>query len=292
MEKTVQLVSVHGGHSGEFCGHATDALADVVQAYVDAGFAWACLTEHMAPPGRHAIPADEGLDLAALNERFRGYFEQARRLQRSRAGEIDLYVGFETEACSGYLPAVRGAIEMFTPDVVVGSVHHVGDILFDYSPENYQTAVAKAGGIVEFYCAYFDAQLELIDAVRPDVVGHFDLVRLFDADYPQRWLEPAIRERALRNLQRIAELDLVLDFNVRALAKGQPEPYVSAPWLKRAMELGIALAPGDDSHGVETVGRHVEQGIALLQSAGASTNWRRPGRRDGRVVKAVPSRPG
>ena len=276
----MQLVSVHGGHSGEFCGHATDALADVVQAYVDAGFAWACLTEHMAPPGRHAIPADEGPDLAALQERFRRYFEQARRLQRSRAGEIDLYVGFETEACSGYLPAVRDAIERYAPDVVVGSVHHVGDILFDYSAENYQAAVAKAGGIVAFYCAYFDAQLELIDAVRPDVVGHFDLVRLFDADYPQRWRVPAIRERALRNLQRIAELDLVLDFNVRALAKGQPEPYVSAPWLKRAVELGIALAPGDDSHGVETVGRHVEQGIELLQSAGASTNWRRPARRD------------
>ena len=276
MESKVQLVSVHGGHSGEFCGHATDTLAEVVQAYVDAGFAWACLTEHMAPPGRHAVAPDEGLDLAGLRERFRRYFAQARRLQESRAGEIDLYVGFETEACSGYLDAVRDAVETFAPDVVVGSVHHVGDILFDYSPANYRAAVAKAGGIVEFYCAYFDLQLEIIDALRPDVVGHFDLVRLFDADYRQRWRVPAIRERALRNLQRIAELDLVLDFNLRALAKGQAEPYLSAPWLERALELGIAIAPGDDSHGVETVGLHIERGIELLQSAGASTDWRRP----------------
>ena len=101
-------------------------------------------------------------------------------------------------------------------------------------------------------------------------------MRLFDADYMQRWEVPAIRERALRNLERIAELDLVLDFNLRALAKGQPEPYVSAPWLRRAVELGIALAPGDDSHGVATVGLHVERGIELLQAAGASTDWRRP----------------
>ena len=272
----VELVSVHGGHSGEFCAHAVDSLADVVQAYIDAGFAWVCLTEHMVPPNALAVPEDESIGLRAIGERFRRYFAEARRLQAERAGEIDIYVGFETEACAGYAEAVQGAIDEFAPDVVVGSVHHVGDILFDYSPANYQAAVARAGGIVEFYCAYFDRQLELVDAFRPQVVGHFDLVRLFDADYMQRWDVPAIRERALRNLERIAELDLVLDFNLRALAKGQPEPYVSAPWLRRAVDLGIALAPGDDSHGVATVGLHVERGIELLQAAGASTDWRRP----------------
>lgn len=272
----VELVSVHGGHSGEFCAHAEDSLADVVGAYVDAGFSWVCLTEHMAPPTTLAIPADESTGMSALGARFRRYFAEARRLQAERAGEIDIYVGFETEACSGYVDAVQAAKDEFAPDMLVGSVHHVGDILFDYSPANYRAAVECAGGIVAFYCAYFDLQLELIDAFRPQVVGHFDLVRLFDPDYPQRWTVPAIRERALRNLARIAELDLILDFNLRALAKGQREPYPSTPWLQRAVELGIALVPGDDSHGVDAVGLHIERGIEMLRAAGASTAWRRP----------------
>ena len=273
----VDLVSVHGGHSGQFCGHASDSLSEVVQAYIDAGFAWVCLTEHMAPPAAAVIPEDEAaLSLAQLAMRFRRYFAEARRLQQARAGEIDIYVGFETEGCDGYEQAVRAAIDEFQPDVVVGSVHHVKNILFDYSPQHYAQAVAAAGGIVELYCAYFDRQLELIETFRPAVVGHFDLVRLFDGDYPQRWQVPAIRQRALRNLDRIKALDLTLDFNVRALAKGQPEPYVSAPWLRRAVELGIPLAPGDDSHGVATVGLNIDAGIEALKAAGADCRWRRP----------------
>ena len=273
----IDLVSVHGGHSGEFCGHATDTLADVVQAYVDAGFAWACLTEHMPPPTRAAIPEDEAeWDLPALGTRFRRYFAEARRLQVARRDEITLYVGFETEACRGYQAAVRAAKRAFAPDLVVGSVHHVGEILFDYSEANYRRAVAAAGGIENFYCAYFDRQLELVNAIRPAVVGHFDLVRIFDADYAERWQVPAIAERARRNLARIAELGLILDFNVRALAKGQPEPYPAAPWLREALALGIDVVPGDDSHGVATVGRHMGEAIARLQAAGASCRWRRP----------------
>lgn len=273
----VELVSVHGGHSGQFCGHATDALSDVVQAYIDAGFAWVCLTEHMAPAASALIPEDEApLSVAQLSVRFKRYFAEARRLQRTRKSELAIYVGFETEAWDGYQEAVRGVIDEFEPDMVVGSVHHVANIPFDYSAAHYRRAVAAAGGIVELYCAYFDRQLELIETFRPAVVGHFDLVRLFDPDYPQRWQTPAIRQRALRNLTRIKALDLMLDFNVRALTKGQPEPYVSAPWLRHAVELGIPLAPGDDSHGVATVGANVAAGIDILLAAGADCAWRRP----------------
>lgn len=272
----VDLVSVHGGHSGEFCGHAEDTLADVVQAYIDRGFRWVCLTEHMTPPDSRLIPADETLDLDALRLRFGRYFAEARRLQAERAEEIDIYVGFETEGCRGYRRTVQAAIDEFSPDMIVGSLHHVANVPFDYSEQEYERAVRHAGGIVELYCAYFDRQLELIDAFRPSVVGHFDLVRVFDGDYQVRWQVAAIRDRVRRNLARIAEENLILDFNVRALAKGQREPYLSAPWLRRAVELGIPLVPGDDSHGVATVGLNVERGIEILKAAGATTDWRRP----------------
>ena len=285
----VELVSVHGGHSGEFCGHATDSLSDVVQAYVDAGFRWVCLTEHMAPSRADLIPADDApLDVEGINARFRRYFAEARRLQRAWAGVIDIYVGFETEAFSGYREPVAAAIDAFRPDLIVGSVHHVSDVPFDDSPESYRLAVDRAGGIEAFYCAYFDRQLELIEAFRPEVVGHFDLARILDPDYRKRWQVSAIRERAHRNLKRIAELDLVLDFNVRALMKGQPEPYVSEPWLKRAVELGVALVPGDDSHGVVTVGACIDRGVETLHAAGAPTNWRRPVRMKPDVDEALP----
>ena len=216
-------VSVHGGHSGSYCGHAADALADIVARYAALGFEWVCLTEHMPTENPAHMPAEEvaeGLDVAAFQRRIDAYFEEARRLQAAYAGEMDILVGFETEAYTGYEAEVARLIARHDPDVIVGSVHHVHDILFDASLADYQRAARISGGIEQLYCDYFDRQLELIERFRPAVVGHFDLIRLHDPHYRERWEVASVRDRALRNLERVKELGLILDLNMRALSKG------------------------------------------------------------------------
>ena len=276
--RNIDRVSVHGGHSGGYCCHAQDDLASVVAEYARQGFKWAGLTEHMAASADF-LPAEEraaGLDAAAVAQRFAAYFAEAHRLQAQYADRLELFVAFETEAYSGYLDEVRAVVERFAPQYLVGSVHHVNDVPFDASKRDYGRAVAAAGGLTALYCDYFDLQLELIEALRPAVVGHFDLVRIHDADYLQTLARPAVWRRAERNLKRIAALDLIVDFNVRALAKGQPEPYVAAPLLRLAKSLGVRMAPGDDSHGVATVGLGLDQGMARLLEFGFSADWPRP----------------
>ena len=103
-----------------------------------------------------------------------------------------------------------------------------------------------------------------------------DLVRIYDSDYPRRLRLPSVQRRVRRNLERIRDLDLILDFNLRALERKAPEPYVSAPILALAGEMGIAAVPGDDSHGVANVGRYMTEGIRSLETAGFDTAWRRP----------------
>ncbi len=272
-------VSVHGGHSGTYCSHAVDALQDVVERYIALGFDWICLTEHMPTENPQLIQPEEvaaGFDIASLQRRFEAYFAEARRLAERHRGQIDILVGFEAEAHSGYQSEVTRLIRYLEPDMIVGSVHHLHDILFDGTLQDYERAARLSGGIEAMYCDYFDRQLELIETFEPAVVGHFDLIRLHDRDYLERWEVPKIRDRALRNLQRIKDLGLILDLNVRALAKGATEPYISSPWLEVAVREGIDIAPGDDSHGVESVGRHVDAGIDALLAHGGSTNWRKP----------------
>lgn len=272
----VDYVSVHGGHSGEFCGHAVDPLADVVDAYERAGYTWFCLTEHMAPMDDRFIPDDERtLTTSDLEERFRRYFAEARRLQ-AEPRRAEIFVGFETEAFSGYVETVTALIEEHQPDVIVGSVHHVHDEPFDCSPAYYDRAIERAGGIEALYCDYFDLQLELINALEPTIVGHFDLIRIFDPDYKDRWTVPAIRERAIRNLDRIGQIGAILDLNVRAMSKGADEPYLAAPWLSYAIDNGLKIAPGDDSHGVTSVAANIDRGIDALVEAGGHTDWPRP----------------
>ena len=273
---TVKLVSVHGGHSGQFCSHSRDRLEEMVVKYIDQGFAWVGITEHMPAVCDEMVPPEEvaaGLDAQGDLERFADYMATGRALQLKYEKEIGLFIGFETEAYDGYRPFVQMLLDRFQPDYIVGSVHHINNLFIDATPELFAQTAALSGGIDQLYCDYFDKQLELIEAFRPAVVGHFDLVRLLDPDYKSRIQKPPIWQRICRNLKQIKHHNLTLDFNVRALDKGQDEPYISHDILRQARELDISVIPGDDSHGVAGVGRHVPAGIGYLQRAGFDTNW-------------------
>jgi histidinol-phosphatase (PHP family) len=273
------LVSVHGGHSGQFCHHATDTLEEIVRSYIDHGFSWVGITEHIPGAQAHLLYPDQkeaGLTPALLFDTFAAYILECRRLQEKYATEIKVYVAMEIETWSGYEEFIPFLMERFRPDYIVGSVHFVDDLGFDYSCEQYQETAKAVGGLDSLYCRYFDQQYEMIKLLNPSVVGHFDLVRLFDPKYRQRLLKPDIARRIRRNLQLIKEQDLILDYNLRALLKGAQEPYISESILHLARELEIAVVPGDDSHGLSSIGVNMEKAIVTLQKFGFSTDWKTP----------------
>lgn len=271
-------VSVHGGHSGQFCHHAKDSLEAVVQAYIAAGFTWAGITEHMPPlddSKRYYDEADSKIAATTLQAQFKGYFAECRRLQALYAGQIKLYTAFETETYTGSGAFVKQLIAETRPDYVVGSVHHVGDIGIDETPALYAAAAAKAGGLEGLYCQYFDAQHAMLQDLQPAVVGHIDLIRIFDPDYAHTLTQPAVWTRIERNLAFIARQGLIMDFNLRGFDKAT-EQYPSMPVLRRALELGVRVVPGDDSHGVSSVGRNYDKGVALLAELGHPCRWAEP----------------
>ena len=273
-------VSVHGGHSGQFCLHAADTLEAIVQAYSEKGYAWVGITEHMPPVDDRFLYPEErqaGLTTERLDQRFEQYMSEARRLKEKYKNRMEILVAFETEGYSGSLTAVKRLVARFRPDFFVGSLHHLFDIPFDYSPDEYERARSLAGSVTSLYCRYFDRQLDLIEALRPPVVGHFDLIRIFDRDYSRTLRDATVWQRIERNLKRIADLGLILDFNTAALRKGAGEPYLSEPVLIRARELGIAVVPGDDSHGIDTVGAGFAESVSILKRLGFPLQWAKPG---------------
>jgi len=272
-------VSVHGGHSGQFCSHAKDSLEEVILAYIDHGYSWVGITEHMPPVSDAYVYPEErkaGLNADALLRRFTEYMVVCRRLQEKYADRIQILVGFESEYYDGSIDLARKLIDRFSPDYVVGSVHHVKEISFDESPAIYQKAVDRCGGVDGLYAAYFDQQYDMIKDLRPEVVGHLDIIRIYDPEYHQRLGKPDIWAKIVRNLKLVRRLDLILDYNLRPLTRGEKEPYLSKPILHTAIDMGIAVVPGDDSHGTVTIGMHMSTAIEMLQAAGADTNWRKP----------------
>jgi histidinol-phosphatase (PHP family) len=69
---------------------------------------------------------------------------------------------------------------------------------------------------------------------------------------------------------------MIMDVNVRAITKGAVEPYPTKSILRQAIEIGIPVVPGDDSHGVDTVGLNIDRAFEALRGLGADMNWHRP----------------
>jgi len=274
-----ELVSIHGGHSGEFCCHAADTLEEIIKTYIRKGFDWVGITEHMPPVSDKWLLDDEiaaNMNTAIMVERFANYIKTCRTLQKKYADAIKIFVAFETETYPGTVEYVKKLVTDYQPDYFVGSVHHIEGICFDETPEGYQRSVELTGSLDNLYVNFFDIQHEMLMALEPPVVGHFDNIRIHDPDYPERILKPEIWSRINRNLELIQSMGSIMDMNLRSLLKGASEPYISKAILLRAKELGIDVVPGDDSHGVTTAGLNVDKGIKVLQDLGFDTNWKKP----------------
>lgn len=275
----MQFVSIHGGHSGQFCHHAKDRLEDIVRKYIDYGYAWVGITEHAPGISQELLYPDEqaaGFTPVSMEATFADYMVECRRLQKKYESDIAIYTAFEIETYSGYEEFVPYLIQKYKPDYIVGSLHFVDDLGFDYSREQYMECARQLGGLDAMYCRYFDQQYRMLEELKPAVVGHFDLVRIFDEGYKTRLRQKEIWQRIERNLEFIRNEQLIMDYNVRSLKKGAEEPYISGPILDLCLEMQISVVPGDDSHRVTDIHQHTEKAINILKTKGFNTNWPRP----------------
>lgn len=108
----------------------------------------------------------------------------------------------------------------------------------DYDRPMYEEARKKAGGTDErLFEDYFDAQLDMLEQLKPLVVGHFDLIRLKSDDMERSFTTwPGVWSKILRNLDFIASYGGMLELNSAALRKGMTEPYPKAEICKVRMQ--------------------------------------------------------
>jgi histidinol-phosphatase (PHP family) len=165
----------------------------------------------------------------------------------------------------------------------------VHTIPIDYDTSFYVQARDVAGGKDErLFEDYFDAQFAMLEALKPPVIGHFDLIRL-KSDDPERSFQqwPQVWCKILRNLDYVAGYGGLLELNFASLRKGMSEPYpkleicrVSKPrhgvalgrvvpngW-QAFLEKGGRFCLSDDSHGVDQVALNYHSALDFLGQAG------------------------
>ena len=261
--------SYHSAHSGEFCRHAKGTLESVVERAVELGFTHYGLSEH-CPRYRPEDLFDDEADLAPedLQRIFQDYAREATRLRDAYQGQIELLVGFETErlppdSWPEKMRALRSSADF---EYLIGSVHDVGGESIDYSPERTAKVAESVGGREALQIRYFEALAELVETLRPEVVGHIDLVRKFDG--PSAHFGPRVWPAIEAVLEAARAAGSVLDVNSGAFRRGLSPVYPLPAILERARAVGVGVTLGDDGHGAHDVGAGLDACMQAIRAAG------------------------
>jgi histidinol-phosphatase (PHP family) len=229
------------------------------------------LTEHMPRHDLDRYPeeVDTSLEKQLANEG--AYVKEALRLREEYKAQIEIPVGFEAEWIRPESQElIEASIKKHPYDFFIGSVHHVHTVPIDYDHDMYRDARGRAGGTDErLFEDYFDAQYEMLKAMKPPVVGHFDLIRL-KSDDPDGGFESmkGVWSRILRNLDLIAGYGGILEINSAAVRKGMREPYPNGEICQAALPKKIRFCLSDDSHGIDQVAHSYGQVLQFLDKMG------------------------
>ncbi|PVU99177.1 hypothetical protein BB559_000939 [Furculomyces boomerangus] len=232
-------------HSGEFCLHASGKLEEVIMQAISLGFKVIGLSEH-APRNRTEDLYPEEVNVEYLAESFSNYVLEARKLKTKYKDQIEILIGMETEWILGGISDNQiGFLKEFDLEFIVGSLHHVKGIPIDFSKELYTKAIEVCGGINLLYENYFQEQFDMVDKLRPDIIGHFDLIRMFGDGHP---LSSKAYEIVNRTVDLAISYGALFEINSRAYKKSLPYPYPHPDVLKIIIDKGGKLTVSDDSH--------------------------------------------
>lgn len=265
-------VSLHGGHSSDYCDHAFSPLREMLDAAVAYGYETFGVSEHCPRAGEAFLYPTElelGWTVETLYEKFDQYARDMTAIQQEYEGRLRVLRGFETEVVpeDRYIEIMLGLREKYAFEYMVGSVHHIQGSMIDFDQSTFLQVADQLGGVENLAVRYYEQVGEMVSALQPEVVGHFDLIRKCAPDEASV-TTPAVKRTAFKVLEVIKEAGSILDINTAAYRKGLGRPYV-APWLlDAALQLGIPMCFGDDSHCVADVGAGIDDARQYLLQHG------------------------
>ncbi|ODQ77632.1 hypothetical protein BABINDRAFT_41297 [Babjeviella inositovora NRRL Y-12698] len=277
----------HHSHSGDYVSHATDTLESITTKATAMGFHTYCLTEHMPRlHSKHLYPEEEEKNYTIRNlaENYANFHKHSQAIRtRSLSSPTKFLVGFEVEGIDlEHVEYAQKLREQYPVDMVVGSVHYVSSIPIDFDLKMWKEARAANGGSTrKLYKAYFDLQYEILVRLKPEVVGHFDLIRLLtpgeefdtetekllkDISLERDW--PDVWEAVLRNIDFIVFYGGLVEFNASAIRKGWATPYPQEDITRAIIDAGGHFCLSDDAHAVSQVGLNYKVVLNYIDTVG------------------------
>jgi len=209
---------------------------------------------------KQAIKKDIGIygfsDQAPMNydPKYRMNFEDMKRyenwinsLKEKYKDKIKILTGYEVD----FTPFVDKKVLERKVDYLIGSIHFLDNWGFD-NPEFLSQWQDR--DVDDIYKEYFKLVEELANSRYFDIVGHLDLIKVFN-------FKPKtdIKIVAKRAIEAIADNKLVIEINSAGIRKKVNEPYPSISLLEMIKNSNIDITFGSDAHNPKQVGFYIKE---------------------------------
>ncbi len=208
---------------------------------------------------------DFKLDCCIRPPAFQAYIDEIRRLQKKYADQIEIYLGMEFDGFS----TVENR-EVY--DYILGDSHYLklgGEIytVDDSAEEQLSTIKKHFGGEKNAYAkAYFETYTDSIHRLKPDILGHFDLLTKFNV-FDET--DPVYRKLALDALSDSLKVTPLIEMNTGAMSRRFKETPYPAPFiLKEILAQGGKVVLNSDSHNKDHLIYYFDESIEILKSVG------------------------
>jgi histidinol-phosphatase (PHP family) len=185
------------------------------------------------------------------------YVSHIKKL-RKRSRGVKIRTGLEVDYFPGMEKVIYDFIGKLEIDYVIGSVHYLTEKSVDSNPEYYRDQ-----NFDDVFKKYFDFVNEAVASGLFDIIGHCDLVRIFN-------LKPSFDPEYLyRNLAENMKIhDVAFEINTNGRNKKVGDFYPDRRFLKIFADEKIPVCVNSDAHFPERIGQFFDEAYSLLKDAG------------------------
>jgi len=231
------------------CNHAEGTIDEYIDRAIELGVDIYGFAEHapMDFDGHYRLGFEEMSD----------YSREILEAKERYKNQIQILIGYEMDYLKEYMD--RRVLDA-PVDYLIGSIHFLDKWGFD-NPEFIGGWESRS--IDDIWQEYFDAIEAMAKTGYFNIVGHFDLIKVFKY-MPSK----DIRLMSHKSLKAIKKSGMAIELNTAGLRKPIKEIYPSQSLLEVAYELNIPITFSSDAHAVEQVGFGYEEARELAIKVG------------------------
>jgi len=251
-----------------FCDGSSEPEKYVLEA-ISMGFTALGFSAH-AP-----LPFETAWNLAQAD--IEPYCAEILRLREKYKGQTEIYLSLEND----YIPGISEDFAFFRKqyklDYTLGAVHLVKDpgsneIWFIDGPvSNYDNGLKRIfhNDIRKAVETYFSQLNEMIVTQKPDIIAHFDKVKMNNQHRYFQENEPWYKVLLRNTLEIIAQSKCLVEVNTRGMYTGKYDGlYPGLEVLKQMVELNIPVTISSDAHKPSDLNSYFEETEKMLKDVG------------------------